>query len=184
MNKHDGNVFFLGDFDDHAEDEITVPLIREIEEQRKYRDGRIDLWINSFGGYAHLVYSLVALVELAKREGVIVRTIVPNIAFSAGSMLAIAGTPGHRYIEKTGTHLIHYGTTIGTAESTPQQIERWSAFKKRDFNNTLAHYRKYAKPSLPLDTEMLDDGWSIPANKCITYGLADKYMDKLDISGI
>lgn len=182
MNKHDGNVFFLGDFDDSAEDEITVPLIREIEEQSKLRDGRIDLWINSFGGYAHVVYALTELVEMAKREDIVVRTIVPNIAFSAGSMLAIAGTPGERYIARNGTHLIHYGTTIGTAESTPQQIDRWSAFKKRDFENTLKHYRRYANEKCPLDAEMLDDGWSIPANKCIVYGLADKYMDKLDLN--
>lgn len=179
MDFHDGNIFYFTDFDDSMEGNLVLTLTKEIQKQRRLVDGRLDLWINSFGGYGHLVAHLVELVEIAKRDEIVVRTIVPSVAFSAGSMLAITGTPGERYIARGAEHLIHYGQ-IGSAESTPKQIERMSAYKNRDFKATIEHYRKYT--NIPeLDSEMMDDGYFLPANKCIKYGLADKYIDKLDI---
>lgn len=179
MLNNEGNVFFIGDFDDNAEQNLIIPLTKEIQKQKKYRDGQIDLYINSFGGYAHLVFHLVSLVETAKRENIKVRTIVPSVAFSAGSMLAITGTPGERYIEKTAEHLLHYGST-GSQETTPVQIERMSAYKNRDFKRTLKHYEAYA--NVPdLEKHLADDGFFVPARDCIKWGLADKYMDKFDV---
>lgn len=179
MQNYEDNIFVLNDFDDSMESGLVVPLTMEIKKQSELKDGQIDLWINSFGGYAHLVFHLIELVEIAKREGIKVRTIVPSVAFSAGSMLAVTGTPGERYIAKSGEHLIHYGRT-GSIEETPKQVERWSAYKTRDFKNTIAHYQKYS--SVPdIDTEMMDDGFFIPAKNCLKFGLADKYMDKLEL---
>lgn len=179
MQTYEDNTFVLNDFDDSMEANVVTALTMEIYKQVEVKDGRIDLWINSFGGYAHLVFHMIELVEMAKREGVVVRTIVPSVAFSAGSMLAVTGTPGERYIARAGEHLIHYGRT-GSIEETPKQIERWSAYKSRDFKNTIAHYQKYANVD-NLDTEMMDDGFFIPASKCIKAGLADKYIDKLEL---
>jgi ATP-dependent protease ClpP protease subunit len=180
MHWNDGNTFIFNDFDDSMEANVVLALQSEVAEQAEKRDGSLNLWINSFGGYAHLVFHIIELVEMAKREGVIVRTIVPSVAFSAGSMLAVTGTPGERYISKTGEHMIHYGRSLGSAEETPKQIERMSEYKRRDFKNTLLHYEKYA--DVPnLDAEMMDDGFFIPAAKCIKYKLADKYIDKFDI---
>jgi len=175
---YDDNVFYISDFEDSLES-LFVPLVQEIKEQRKLREGRIDLHINSFGGYAHLVLGLVEYVELAKRDGVTVRTFVPSVAFSAGSMLAITGTSGERYISRTGEHLVHYGST-GSVETTPTQIERYRAWKDRDFKNTVKHYQKYA--NVPnLEQHLADDGFFVPARDCIKWGLADKYSDKLEL---
>lgn len=182
MNSHDGNVFFLADFDDSMEGDIIIPLIREIQVQRKFAEPVIDLYINSFGGYKHLVFQLISLVENAKREGVLVRTIVPDIAYSAGSILAITGSPGERYIEKTAEHLIHYGST-GSFESTPEQVERNTRQKQGNFKKILKHYQAYTDiPADELDRLMNDDSAFIPANKCIKWGLADHYMEKFDIA--
>lgn len=179
MNWNEDNIFIFNDFDDSMESSTVLPLTLEIQKQSQLKNGRIDLYINSFGGYAHLVDHLVQLVELAKSNGVTVRTIVPSIAFSAGSFLAITGTPGERYIARNGEHLIHYGST-GSMEATPLQIDRFTDWKKRGFKVSLDHYKKYSKvPNL--DAEMMDDGFFVPAAKCIKWGLADKYMDKFDI---
>lgn len=184
MNWNDGNVFFLADFDDNMEGGLVVPLTRQIQHQRTLRDGRIDLYINSFGGYKHLVFQLISLVEIAKRDGVTVRTIIPDIAYSAGSILAITGTPGERYIEKTGEHLIHYGTT-GSMEHTPEQAARNFAQKQGSFKTILNHYKQYTNiPHDELDRLMSDDSAFIPANKCLKWGIADKYMDKFDIGSV
>lgn len=179
MNWNDGNVFFLADFDDNMEASVVLPLIREIQRQRELKNGRIDLYINSFGGYKHLVFQLISLVENAKRDGVVVRTIVPDIAYSAGSILAVTGTVGERYIEKTAEHLIHYGIT-GSSETTPEQLERNYIQKNEGFKKIKHHYQKNS--NVPeLDALMNDDSGFIPAAKCIKWGLADKYMEKFDI---
>lgn len=181
MNWNDGNVFFLADFDDNMEGAIVLPLTREIQKQSLLRDGRIDLYINSFGGYRHLVFHLISLVEMAKRNGVVVRTIVPDIAYSAGSILAVTGTQGERYIEKSGEHLIHYGIT-GSSETTPEQVERNYIQKQAGFKKILDHYQKNTKlPREELDRLMNDDNAYIPGSKCIKWGLADKFIEKFDI---
>lgn len=178
---NEGNVFTLFDFDDNMESNIPLALTKEIQEQRKRKNGHIDLYINSFGGYRHLVFQLISLVELAKREGIVVRTIVPDIAYSAGSILAITGTPGERYIEKTAEHLIHYGST-GSMETTPEQVERNTIQKREGFKKIRQHYEKYTDiPSDELNLLMNDDSAFINARKCIQWGLADKYMEKFDI---
>lgn len=178
--RNEDNVFFIADFDDSAEMELIVPLTREIQEQSKLRNGRIDLHITSIGGYGHLVEHVVELVENAKANDITVRTIVPSMAFSAGSMLAVAGTPGERYIGKNAEHLIHYGQ-IMSFETTPKQVERFRKWKERQFRKNLEHYRKYC--DIPdLDKEMLDDGWFVPARQAIKWGMADKYIDKLDLT--
>lgn len=171
------NTFFVGDFDDALEQQIIVPLTQEIKKQAELKTGRIDLFINSCGGYLHLVNHMTELVELAKASGVVVRTIVPDIAFSAGSMLAITGTEGERYIGKRAEHLVHYGQ-IMSFETTEEQIDRFTAHKKRLFKANLNHYQKYC--SIPdLDQKMLDDGYFVTAQQALKWGMADKYMDKL-----
>jgi len=176
---NEDNVFFIGDFDDSLERDIVLPLTLEIAKQSKEKEGRIDLYINSMGGYGHLAYHLVELVEAAKRQGIVVRTIVTNSAFSAGSMLAITGTPGERYISRTGSHLIHYGS-IASFESTPEQIERYNKWKKKFFSDNVAHYKKYS--NVPdLEKHISDDGFFVTANECVKWNLADKFMDKLEI---
>lgn len=176
---YDENVFWIGDFDDSLERDILLPLTTEIANQTKKIDGRIDLYINSMGGYGHLLFHMVELVEMAKRNGVTVRTMVMDSAFSAGSMLAITGSPGERYIARTASHLIHYGS-IASFEQTPEQIERYRKWKNRFFQNNVAHYKKYA--DVPnLEQHISDDGFFVTAQEAIKWKLADKYMDKLEI---
>lgn len=175
--EHEDNVFFIGDFDDSLERDVIIPLTLEIQKQAKMKEGQIDLYINSFGGYGHLVMHLIELVEAAKRQDVVVRTIVPNAAFSAGSMLAVTGTRGERYISKHADHLVHYGS-IASFETTPKQIERWKKWKERQFQYSITHYEKYC--SIPdLKENIQDDGFFVTARDSIRWGLADKYMDKL-----
>lgn len=175
--RYEDNVFFIGDFDDSLELDVVIPLTREIQNQKEQANPKIDLYINSFGGYSHLVMHLIELVEAAKREGIVVRTIVPNAAFSAGSMLAVTGTPGERYIAKHADHLVHYGS-IASFETTPEQIKRYQKWKERQFKYSITHYKKYCE--IPdLEKNIQDDGWFIPAADCLKYKIADKYTDKL-----
>lgn len=173
---NEGNVFVISDFDEQLEQQL-VPLTKEIKKQAQLREGLIDLHINSYGGYLYLVEHFIDLVERAKDLDIVVRTIVPSVAYSAGSMLAVTGTPGERYIARNAEHLIHYGRT-GSVETTPTQAERSHEAKTRMFRKVRDHYKKYA--NVPnLEDEILDDGFVVTSAKAIKYGLADKYTDKL-----
>lgn len=181
MNWNEGNTFILTDFDDNMEASLVLPLTLEVKRQSKYRDGRIDLYINSFGGYAHLVFHMISQIELAKRNGVVVRTIVPDIAYSAGSILAVTGTPGERYIEKSAEHLIHYGKQ-GSVETTPEQLERNHIAKTAHFKRIKQHYLNYTKiPAPELDKLMSDDSAFMKGPVAVRKGLADSFMDKFEI---
>ncbi len=176
---YEDNVFFIGDFDDNLERDIIIPLTLEIKNQTKQANGKIDLYINSMGGYGHLLFHMIELLEMAKRNGVTVRTIVTDSAFSAGSMLAIAGSPGERYIARTASHLVHYGS-IASFEQTPEQIERYRKWKTRFFSNNVSHYKKYS--NIPnLEEHIKDDGFFVTAAEAIKWGMADKYTDKLEL---
>lgn len=181
MNKTDGNVLIINDFDDAMEAEIILPFIRQIQYQRTLREGRIDLYVNSFGGYAHLAFHIVSLMEQAKREEITVRTVVPDAAFSAGSIVAVAGSPGHRYVERTAQHLAHYGMA-GSIDSTPEQAARAYEERARHFKKIRKHYLDYTDiEAVDLDRLMGDDQGYIPAAKCIKWGFADYYMERFDI---
>jgi len=156
-----------------------IPLTKEIATQSKKTEGRIDLFINSAGGYVHLLNHLVELVEIAKGNGIVVRTIVPDCAFSAGSALAITGTVGERYMGRYAEHLVHYGQ-IMSFESTPEQVRRYTAWKDRKFKQNLEHYNRYCE--IPnLDKHILDDGFFVTAKQAIKWRMADKLMDRLDL---
>lgn len=177
-----GNQFLIGsEFDSDLEHEIIIPLTVEIKKQAKKMESKrqIDIYINSFGGYGHLANHLIELVELAKRNGIVVRTIVTDSAFSAGSMLAIAGSPGERYIARTAFHLVHYGS-ITSFEATPLQAERYGKWKNAFFANNVKHYKKYA--DIPnLEDQIKDDGFFVTAAESIKWKMADHYTDKLEL---
>jgi ATP-dependent protease ClpP protease subunit len=181
MARRDGNRFYIGDFDESLSG-IESELRDEIDRQARWSSkggGLIELYIGSYGGDAHLMFRIVELVELAKRKGVTVRTIVWSHAYSAGSVLAVAGTKGERYIARTAEHLPHYGTFGGYRIKTPQQIDRTSEQYRRWTGHLLAHYKKHA--NIPdLEEHLKDDMFFIPADKAIEWGLADKYTDEWD----
>lgn len=175
----DGNKFFiLGEFNDELKKEIILPLTKKIEELAPLKEATIDIYINSPGGYCDIMWHIINLIEIAKKKGIKVRTIVMGEACSAASMTAITGSEGERYIDPHAEHLPHYGQAWGYRAKTPLQMDRGSDYTKRHFKRLLDHYKKYA--NVPdLDEQIKDDLYFIPANLCIKYGLADKYVEEL-----
>ena len=175
---NEGNVFVISDFDEPLEQQL-VPLTKEVKNQSRLSEGRIDMYVSSFGGYLYLAQHLIELIELAKGNGVVVRTIVPSIAASAGSIVAVTGTPGERYIARDAEHVVHYGTRYDRTQ-TPNQLDRSYESIVRSYKWVEKHYNKYC--DIPnLESEIADDGFTLTAAKCIKYGLADKYLDKMEL---
>lgn len=168
-------VYILGDVDDRLCESVIMPLEEKIDELAKLKSAEMPVTINSNGGYVHVALHIVALLERAKAEGIKVKTIVPYKAYSAGSMIAIAGSPGHRYVYQSAEHLIHYGTFPGGWDQTPKQVRRDSKRRERWFKNLVAHYERYARVP-KLEKRIEDDNFFIPAHKCVKWGLADHVL--------
>lgn len=174
----EGNLFYIGEVEEDLET-IFLPLTKEIEKQATLRKGRLDFYINSIGGYSHLAFHLIELMELAKARDIVVRTIVTDLAASAGSAISVAGTPGERYIAKDARALIHYGTTW-SINSSLKQAERNSAADTAHFKRIVKHYEKYCE--IPdLEEHISDDMWWISARDAIKWKIADKYINKLEL---
>lgn len=175
----DENRFYIaGEFNKDMEAGVVSQLRAEIEKQADRKAGLIELYISSNGGNAYVLIQIIELVELAKRKGVKVRTIVTSHAYSCGSMLAVTGTKGERYISRYAEHLVHYGQFDGYRKSTPYQIERDAERFRRWTKTILSHYERYCE--IPDIAEHLkDDFFWIPADDAIKWGLADKYAEDL-----
>lgn len=173
----DRNTFYIGEFDGDMEANLILPFTLAVRQQANIKGGRLDLFINSYGGNAHLLMHMVELVEMAKRADVVVRTMVTGAAYSAGSMLAVAGTPGERYIAKNAMHLAHYGNTGADGDETPLQAQRRHDANQLMFKQVVAHYEKYC--DIPdLEANLVDDNWYITSTQARRWKMADKLLDK------
>lgn len=170
----DNNFYIYGEFDESIATNIIPKLIKQIEEKKKFKDAKISFYISSDGGYAHILQSLLSLFEKAKKEGIIVETYVFANAYSCGSLLACAGTKGHRYIGEYAEHMCHLGAA-GMFASNDIQHERESLRIKAHFNFVRAIYKKYATIK-DLEKVIHDDSYFIRGKDIITNGLADKVI--------
>jgi ATP-dependent protease ClpP protease subunit len=185
-NKHKVNfvsnntVYIHGEFNESMV-ELLPQIQTIIDSQKKLKEGKIIFDINSIGGSGQILMSFINLIEKAKKEGVIVETIVQCKGSSCGSMLACSGTVGHRYISEYAEHLCHFGSGWSKWAS-PTQIERGAEYALRWQNNAKAMYKKYCEPTAQegyitkLFENMKDDCFYVPAEECIKYGLADKIL--------
>ena len=100
-----------GAFDETVSHEIIPKFIKDIEDKKKIRDAKIKFYIASNGGVTYYLKNLLSLFELAKADDIIIETYVFSHAYSCGSMLACAGTKGHRFIVEDAEHLCHLGSS-------------------------------------------------------------------------
>ena len=83
-------VFIYGEFDESIANDVIPALLEEIDKQKERKEGVIKIYIDSNGGYTRYLYSLLAILEDAKKAGVIIETYVFSYAYSCASMLAMA----------------------------------------------------------------------------------------------
>jgi len=172
---HDGRFFIHGHFDETIATEIVPFLIQEIEKKHGMKQASIPFYINSPGGRADWLRTLLSLVELAKTKGITVETYVLAAAYSCGSVLACSGSKGHRSVSEHAEHLCHlgYASIRGTANDV--QLGRETDRAKAHFGWVRALYRRYA--AIPdLEEVIHDDSYFIRGEDIIKNGLADKLL--------
>jgi len=170
----DNNIYILGGFDDSISKGIIPNILPLIEQQKARKNGQINFLINSYGGYAKELYGLLAMVDMAKSEGIKITTFVLAHAYSCGSLLAVMGDERKMY--RYADHLMHFGST-GDINETPEQLERNTKHQKEFFDNTVRMYAEHTKMrESVIRRKMSDDCFFLNADECLRYGLVDEIV--------
>ena len=137
----ENTIYIFGEFDDSII-ELMPKIKEEIDKQSKNNDKKIIFRINSNGGQLRMAVSLLNLIEYAKKQNIIVETIVDYSAYSCASLLACSGTIGHRYISEYGHHLCHHAQK-SFYSATPKQLSRNEKLLREEMDTIVNIYKKY-----------------------------------------
>ena len=100
-----GKVYILGDFDDSISRYVIPDLADMIAEGAGQKETMIPIYINSWGGEADKLESILSLLSIASRNGIRIVTYNIGVAYSCGSMLAAAGD--YRFMSKSARNMMH-----------------------------------------------------------------------------
>jgi ATP-dependent protease ClpP protease subunit len=171
----DKRVYIFGEFDDSINQFIIPDLIALGLEKQK--EATLEIYIDSNGGYTHVLKTLLGHIEALKHNGVIVKTYAYARAYSCASILACSGTNGHRYISEETEHLCHLGFATTGWVQNDIELQRRSDYVQRHFDFIRKMYKKYANIK-NLDEVIKNDHLYLDAKKIIEYKLADKIIGK------
>jgi ATP-dependent protease ClpP protease subunit len=171
-----GDVYIYGVFDDSIAKSVIPDLVKEIEAKKSKRDAKISFFIDSNGGETRYLFNLLALVEMAKAAGITIETNVFGHAYSCGSLLAAAGTKGHRRISWLAEHLCHLGSASTGVVVNEVELSRGAERVASHFERVRTLYKKYANLE-NLEDAIKFDNHFIRGEAIIKNGLADSFVD-------
>ena len=134
----------------------------------------LEVYLQTPGGVISVAKSIMSLFKMARAKGAIIKTINLSQAASCGSLLAVSGTKGYRYMAEDAYNLIHYGsrggssTRDGEAERVLQKNnEITNSLKKIYLDNTQLSLKEINKYFTFEDTGRLN------AKACLEKGICD-----------
>ncbi len=175
-------VMLNGPVEDNGANVIVAQLLF-LESENPDKD--INLYINSPGGAVTAGLAIYDTMQYIKSD---VRTIVMGQACSMGSFLAQAGAPGKRVVlpeSRTMIHRVSSGTRGTSGSVYVQELEfedaRRSMEESKKVNKRLTElYVKHNTANKTYDemAETMKFDTFLTAEEAVTWGLADKVVDK------
>ena len=138
-------------------------------------DADILFYINSPGGSVTAGMSIYDTMQYITPQ---ISTIVMGQAASMGSLLALAGATGKRYILPNARHMIHQPS--GGARGMQSDIEiqyKEITFLKKNLIRIYRDHNTADKTYAQLEVDM-DRDFFMSAEQAVAYGLADKIISK------
>jgi len=169
----DTDVYLFGGINDSVMKWVLPELHDILNEGMNQKNARVMFHINSYGGSADVCKEVVTWMEMAKALDITICTQVFSRAYSAASVIAAAGTRGHRFISCFGEHLCHLGSVDMGKLSNDVEAARANETVRRHFNFVRNCYKKYAKIK-NLDKVIHDEGLIFTGEETIQNGLADE----------
>jgi ATP-dependent Clp protease protease subunit len=107
-----------------------------------------------------------------------IHTIVMGQAASMGSLLATAGSPGHRYILPNARHMIHQPLGGASGQATDVEIQARELLRWKTVLTDI-YVKHTGKSHEELRADMERD-FFMTADEAVKYGLADKVLTTRD----
>jgi ATP-dependent Clp protease protease subunit len=136
-------------------------------------DKAISLYINSPGGSVTAGMAIYDTMNFIRPE---IHTIVMGQAASMGSLLATAGTRGHRYILPNARHMIHQPLGGASGQATDVEIQARELLRWKKVLTDI-YVQHTGRDFDTLRTDMERDNF-MTAQEAVDYGLADRVIDK------
>lgn len=170
----DGKIYILGPFDRSISQNIIPGIADLIGNSISEKNAALVFYINSFGGYAAEMLSVLAMIELAKKMGITVITHNIGVAYSCASLLAVHGD--HRIMYRNAKNLMHLGSTAFESK-TFEQLERGHENAKKWFNTIVQMYVEHTKMNeADVKKALMDDNYYLDAKQCKKLGLCDEII--------
>ena len=167
-------IYILGPFDRSVSSEVIPAFAELIDNLSGTKDPIIQIYINSYGGYAAELFSLMSFIDIAKAAGIKIITYNIGVAYSCGSLLAVLGD--YRYMHKYATYLPHLGQ-MGMTLSTVEQLERNAKRVAEHFAKIYTIYAAHTKLNKKqLDKVLKDDDYFMSADECLKCGFCDEII--------
>ena len=136
-------------------------------------DKPINFYINSPGGSVTAGMSIYDTMQFIKCP---VHTIVMGQAASMGSLLAMAGEKGHRYILPNARHMIHQPLGGASGQATDVEIQARELLRWKEVL-TNVYVRHTGRSFEQLKADMERDNF-MTAEQAVAYGLADSVITR------
>lgn len=147
---------------------VAQMLFLESEQPEK----AINFYINSPGGSVTAGMSIYDTMQFIKSP---VHTIVMGQAASMGSLLAMSGEKGHRYILPNARHMIHQPLGGASGQATDVEIQARELLRWKEVLLTV-YVRHTGRALDKLRHDMERDNF-MTAEQSVEYGLADRIID-------
>lgn len=138
---------------------------------------RLNLFINSPGGDANTMMTILGLLNLARLNDIYITTYVLGLAGSAASIIAAQGDS--RFISDISRHFVHFGSIFDTT-SKPSEIEKTYQQNKDYAEKMQDLYIKSCKGKMPRELLLSlqsDERGYLNARQCLKYGLCDVIIE-------
>jgi len=165
-------VFFINSiFDDILLEYIFFDLKKAIDNKNIER---ITIYINSNGGDTTVLFPFYDLIKSTKK---IIKTIVIGKAYSAGAMILLAGTHGHRFALKNSEILLHEVASQMAWSKNSQIIEN-----AKNINLINKRLKEIVKENSKMSDKEIELYFNsnkdifITSQQALKYGIIDKIL--------
>jgi len=136
-------------------------------------DKSISFYINSPGGSVTAGMAIYDTMQFIKPD---IHTIVMGQAASMGSLLAMSGTAGHRYILPNARHMIHQPLGGASGQATDVEIQARELLRWKKVLTEI--YVQHTGKIYDQLTQDMERDFFMTADEAVDYGLADKKITK------
>jgi len=165
----------FGEIDEEKASDICVGLLLLSKNSDEEKLGPINFYISTYGGNADDMFSIIDMMDIAKRNCEI-RTYGLGKVMSAGVLLLANGTPGSRYVGKHCRIMIHScnAGSVGDIHNLKNEMAAIQ-HQQEQYINALVEVSSLTKRQL---NRLLDRKVNVylTATEAIEYGIADEIM--------